>query len=118
MTAMADLRALLVADSGVTSLVAQRVRFERAEETDELPYVVLLLADTENTYSLAGDLVAAKSVLQAQCWATSQVQAAAIAAAVSAVCLADRREVAGPAGEYVPDLGLEGAILTIDWWAD
>ena len=118
MSASTDLRALLVGSAGVTALVGQRVRFERAEQTDVRPYVVLQLTDTENEYSLSGALLASKAILTAQCWADTRVAADAVAAAVKAVCIAHQRAVAGPLGEYLADLDLEAAVLTVDWWDD
>lgn len=118
MSASTDLRDLLVAASAVTALVGQRVRFERAEQGDALPYVVLTLSDVERDIALDGSVGGAKSIFQIACWSNKRVQADAIASAVVAACLADQRVVTGPASEYVPELDVEGAIVTVDWWDD
>lgn len=118
MSAATELRALLIASSPVAALVGQKIRFERAEETDPLPYVVLTLSDVERDQALDGSVGGSKSIFRAQCFAATRSTCDAVADAVAVACLADHRFIAGPEGDYIPDLDIEVATVTVDWWDD
>lgn len=118
MTASTALRTLLLAATPVTALVGQKVRFDRTEQGDAAPYVVLSVADVEQEPALDGTLDSSKTIFRAQIFANQFAQGEAIANAIRAACQADHRYVTGPVSEYLPELDITVPIVTIDWWDD
>lgn len=118
MSAESDLRALLLADAGVSALVGSRVRAGRAEEDDARPYVVFSREDTEREETLSGEVVSETAVIAVECWADSQGQADAVADAVDAALRAVFQPVANRSTDYDGQLDFSVTVLTVRWDVD
>lgn len=116
MTAATELRALLVANGTLTALVGNRIRANRAEQSDIRPFVVFTRVDTQNEFGLDGSRQASKQVFEVQAWADTRATADAVTAAIEAVFIAADRAFAGPVDGYDADLDMEASSLTVDWW--
>lgn len=118
MSAETDLVAALVAASGVATLVGARVRVDRAEETDALPFVAISREATEPYTDISsGAILASLVTLDVYCIAATRAAADALAAAVTtAVCAVPRQSVAGRRAEFDPEAGLMTTVLTVTWW--
>lgn len=117
MSAETALRAALLADSAVASIVGQRVALDRMEEGAATPFVVFARSGTGLEYAIDGALLGSQVTLELQCWADTFLQSSALADAVQAVLLtALPHQVRDRANSYDPDLGLSMTALSITWW--
>ena len=115
-----DFRALLAAHAPLTALVGTRIALNAAPEGQEPPLVVFGCRH-DRTLGLDGTLLADQCALDVQCWADSAVAADAVADAVVAA-VANANPDAGAcvitrASTHDPELGLDGVVMTVEWWA-
>jgi hypothetical protein len=119
MSVETDFRALLAAHAPLVAIVGTAIALNAVPEGAAAPLVVY--ACTHNrTLGLDNTLLGDQCTLQVQCWGTSALQADQIADAVVAAvatapaatgaCVLDR------ATTFEPDLGLDGTLLTVEWW--
>lgn len=120
MSAKTELRALLVATSGVTALVgsgsAARISADRIEQGAARPFIVFTQNATDVQTGLNGTVLTTKAVLELQCWADTRVGADALADAVQTALVGDYRTITQRADGYDAELDLEATIFTVDWW--
>ena len=117
MSAETDLRALLVATAGVTTLVGTRIAADRIEQGAARPFVVFTRAGSEPLQCLDGSVLKTLVTLDVQCWADTRASAEAVADAVTAAVRGVLTQtVIARAASYEPDLDLEAAVLTVQWW--
>lgn len=117
MSAETALRAALVADGGVAALVADRVRAERAEEDDALPYVVFSRTASEPLQTLDGSVLATRVSIDVLCVANTRAGADALADVVTAAVRAvPTQAVVGRGNSYEPELDVELTTLNVEWW--
>ena len=83
--------------------------------------LVVFACRHDRTLGLDNSLLADQCALDVQCWGTTAAQAALVAdAVVDAVATAAAAAgacVLTRATTHDPDLGLDGEILTVEWWA-
>lgn len=116
MSAESDLRALLVATSAVTTLVGQRIAADRIEQGAARPFVVFSRTGSASLTGIDGTIYKTLVSIELQCWADTRVAADAVADAVSVAIRSAMNTVSGRSGGYDPDLDLEAALLTVEWW--
>lgn len=114
MSAETDFRALLVADAGVTALVGTKVAQNAVPSSATVPLVVFTASHDESR-GLDGTLLDDKVTFQVQCWAKTGVEADAVADAVQAACIGTC-SVVERGGTFDEELGLDCAVLTVEWW--
>lgn len=117
MSASTDLRALLVAAPAVAALVGSRVRADRAEQGDDLPFVVYT-GTAEPQRTLSGAVADTLHVFELQCWATSRAGAQAVGDAVQAALDGQHQYITARAPGFDESSDLECEILTCSWWDD
>lgn len=103
--ALKTVRDILVAASGVTSLVSQRVSYEIRQQDTVLPAVTLLLVSTVPMNHMRGQPTLDSNRVQVDCWAETktavwQLADACRAAMEAANCVM----LSGSDGEYEPDV--------------
>lgn len=111
-----ELKALLLADSGIIAKVVDRVSADRIEQGALKPFVIFTRVSTEQNLGLTGASLASKGVFEVQCWGDTRVAVEALADDVERVFLADARAVTGRSSGYDAELDLEATIITVDWW--
>lgn len=111
-----DLRALLLADAGVTALVGQKVASDRIEQGTVPPFIVFTQSNTEFSQGLDGTLLASRAVFDVQVWAATRLSADAVADACQAVFVTADRALLGRSSGYDAELDLEATTITIEWW--
>lgn len=92
------LRALLVADSGITALVSTRVAALKAAQSDDYPKIEYHRTGGGKTYALGRVLNDRQAFYQVDCWAESYLGARAIADAVSAAVTPNSKPYRGTIG--------------------
>lgn len=118
MSVESDFRALLAAHAPLTALVGSRIALNAVTEQAAAPLVVYVVTHNR-TLGLDGSLLADQCSIDVQCWAETAAGADAVADAVMAA-------IAGaPVGQcavldrsttFEPDLGMDGTLLTVEWW--
>lgn len=120
MSAKTEFRTLMLATSGVTSLVGSgsnaRVSADRIEQGAARPFIVFTQSGTDVQHGLDGAVLTTKAVLELQCWADTRVAADALADAVQTALVGDYRTITARADAYDGELDLEATIITVDWW--
>lgn len=119
MSIESDFRATLAAHAPLTALVGTRIAQDAVPE-GSTGSVVVFSATHARTLGLDNSLLADQCTLAVQCWAGTGAQAASVADAViaavatapaaSGACVVDRSTT------FEPDLGLDGVLLTVEWW--
>lgn len=120
MSAETDFRALLVARTELTALVAQRVALNAVPQ-DSPPPVVVFTAQHDPQYTLDGNGSAYAASIEVQCWAETSAAAQAVATQVQAAVEADnprRGWVIGRSTAYDSALDLHAEVITVEWWID
>lgn len=120
MSIESDFRALLAGYSTLTALVGTRISQDAVPE-GSTGSVVVFSATHDRTLGLNNSLLADRCTLAVQCWAATGVLAGSVADAViaavatapaaSGACVLDRTTT------FEPELGLDGVLLTVEWWA-
>lgn len=119
MSIESDFRALLAGHAGVAALVAGRIAMNAYDGT---AYPVIVFGAThDRTLGLDNSLLADQATISVQCWAQNSLQAEAVAdavvAAVATAPAAAGAVVLDRAGTFDEELGLDGVVLTVEWWA-
>lgn len=116
-----DFRAVLAGYPPLTALVGERIALNAIPEGSAAPLVVFA-ATHQRTLGLDGGLLADLCSLQVQCWGHTSAQAdqvadaviAAVATAPSAACAV----VLTMDSTFDEELGLDGVMLSVEWWDD
>lgn len=117
MSAETALRALLIASTPVTSLVGQRIASDRIEQGATRPFIVYTRTASNPLTGIDGIVYQTLASIDLQCWADTRQEAEAVADAVTAAIRATPPQtVPNRSGGYDPDLDLEVASLSIEWW--
>lgn len=116
MSIESDFRALLAADSAVAALVSTRIALNGAPQGADLPLIVYTSATTHDL-GLDNTILGTGCTLSVQCWATTAAEAAAVADAVQTSVFAAGYVVTERASGFDPELELDAATLTVEWWA-
>jgi len=91
----------LLADSGITALIGERLHYVKAPQDVAKPYVVLLKASGPREYSHDGASELARPRFQFSCFATTYYQAKQIAEAIRSVIEAFSGTMGGDGGVEV-----------------
>jgi len=116
-----DFRAALVAWAPLVAVVGAKVVENGIVEGQTPPYVVFT-TDDQPHQTLGGDDAGGITTIQVECWSTSALLAAALSKHVkdalkaSPVAVAACATVLSELTGFDPDLGLDAAILSIEWW--
>lgn len=119
MSAETDLRAVLIAASGVTALVpAVRIAMHAVTQDSDLPLIVYTAQRTRE-HGLDNSLHAEGLTYDAQCWGETPASAEAVADAVEAALSANGDYlVTGRGSGFDEDLLLDVMTLTVERWLD
>jgi hypothetical protein len=115
MSAETEFRALLAANAALTALVSTRIAQNAVPQGASFPLIVFT-ASHKPSYGLDDTLLDDEVTFQVQCWASTAVQADAVADAAE-TALGTSGTVTERASTYDPDLGADCTALTIQWWA-
>ena len=114
-----DFRALLAAHAPLTALVGTRIALNATPEASALPLVVFAAAH-DRQMNVDGTLAYDACTLAVQCWADEPSAADAVAdaviAAVATAAAARGAVVTERATTFDPELGTDGATLTVSWF--
>lgn len=103
----------LQVDQDVTDLVAERIRFDRADEGDQVPFVVLGREDAEG-FSTLGSVIDNPDIPFAiNCWGGTRLQAEQLADACQAALQSQGISVAQRSAGYSDEVSLHAAILKV-----
>jgi hypothetical protein len=120
MSAELEFRNLLTSHPGLTALVGTRVSEAAVPEGAALPYVAFS-SRHDITHNLLSEVMSDQVQFTVQCWAESSSAAAAVAAqvmlAVAGANVQRGAVVLSTETAYDPELRLDAAILTVEWWA-
>ena len=115
-----EFRALLAGYAPLTALVATRIAQDAVPEGAAAPLVVFA-GSHQRTLGLDNTLLADQCTLIVQCWGNTGAQAAQVAdaviAAVATATASAGAVVVDRATTFDPELGLDGQLLTVEWWA-
>jgi hypothetical protein len=118
MSAESDFQFLLQTHAPLTGLVSDRIAMA-AQATPTLPAVVYL-SRHDPVYGLGNQLLADPVTFTVQCWAETAAAAASVADAVRSACAAAQLQrgcvVAAEEPAYDEETGLDGRILSVEWW--
>ncbi len=119
--AEAGLQAVLVAHAPLVSLVGVRISLAAVPAADGLAPAVVYLARHEPQLVLANGVPAIDQVtFIIQCWADTALAAAAVAGAVKDACATAPAvrccTVVEESPVYDEETGLDGVVLTVEWW--
>lgn len=115
MSAESDFRALLAGAAGVTSLVGTRIAQNAVPQGSAFPLIVFN-ASHNPTYGLNDTLLDDEVTFEVQCWGETSLVADSVADAVD-TALGTSGTVTARTGGYDADLGMDGTVLTVQWWA-
>lgn len=119
MSIESDFRALLAGNAGVTALVGANIALNAVSDSATGPAIVFS-AEHARTLALDNTLLADQCTLSVQCWADTATQAEAVADAVTAAVATAPADagavVLDRASVYDQDLGMDGTVLTVEWW--
>lgn len=119
MSIESDFRATLAAHAPLSALVAGRIALNAVPEGSGTPAIVYSVRH-DRTLGLDGSLLADQASIEVQCWADTATQAEAVAdAAVGAVATAPAASgavVLDRTGTFDADMGLDGVVLSVEWW--
>lgn len=116
-----DFHATLAAHAPLTALVATRIAQNAVPGGAAAPLVVYI-ATHNPTLGLDNTILADQCLLQTQCWGNTAAQADAVADAVQGAIATGLAAAAGAvvldrASAYDEELGMDGTVLTVEWWA-
>ena len=116
MSAVTDLRALLLADAAVAALVGTRISADRITQGAGRPFIVFARTDTKRDKTLDGSVVSVLVSFDVQCWADTRLVADQVADAVQAAIERADQDISSRSSVYEDDLDFEGESLAVDWW--
>lgn len=115
-----DFQALLEGYAPLAALVDDRIAQDAVPEGDVYPLVVYS-ARHDYITAMDGTRLKDQCTLSTQCWGSTGTEAASVADAVlAAVATAPASAsvvVVDRSNTFDEDLGLDGVVLTITWWA-
>lgn len=121
MSAEQDYRTALLAYPPLVALVGDRVALHAAPDGAALP-IVVYAGQAEHMQVLAG-AADVRVTFTTECWAATAEEAIAVADAVEAAVLAFDGASTGTSatvlertGTHDPESGLDGVVLTVEWW--
>lgn len=116
MSAETDFRARLVAEASLTTLVGTRVVQNGITEESPLPYVVFT-STHDPQLGLMNNVLSDDVSFTVECWATSALQADAVADAVQAALAGfSGAAITSRASGFDAENGLDATVLSVDWW--
>lgn len=123
MSAETSFRAALLAHAPLVALVQQRVSANAANQGDALPYVAFQAAH-EPQRGVDGSKQVDQVTFTVYCWANTAAAAKAVGDAVEAAVEAYMVTAPATVSAYVQsrvdgfdgELGLDGDVLTVEWW--
>lgn len=120
MSIESDFRALLAGHAALTSLVGTRIAQSAVDNEPDYPCVVFDCTQTPiDCIDIAR--IDTRATIAVQCWAETSLAAGQVAdAVVGAIDTAAASHVARLAERsttFDPELGVDGVVLTVDWWA-
>lgn len=114
-----DFRATLVAHAPLVALIGPRLALNALPDAVGLPALVYGVRH-DRTSGLDGTLLADQAGIVVQCWgdtaASAQAVADAVVAAVSTAPAAAGAVVNDRSDTFDADLGIDGVVLTVEWW--
>lgn len=119
MSIEADFRAQLAGYAPLTALVSTRIALNALLDSAGMPCVVFGLVITP---IIDAGLVklAERAAITVQCWGETAASAQAVAdsavAAVAAAPISHAAQLVDRSTAYDEELGLDGVLLTFDWW--
>lgn len=117
MSADINLRALLATHAGVAAIAADRVALNAMEQTQDpvQPYVVIT-SRVDREHALDNTVLSETTTAEIQCWASSAVQASALADAVEAALLQQPLWLAlSRVNGFDPETGQDAVVVTADF---
>lgn len=122
MSVETDFRAALAAHAPLVALVDTRIAQDSVPEGSDYP-VVVFGVNHARILGLDNSLLSDQCAIAVQCWANTAADAAAVADAVIAAIAASASAIT--AGSVVterattadPELGMDGVLLSVEWWA-
>lgn len=118
MSTHTDLRALLLADPVIASLIGTRISADRVEQAFVRPFVVYRRAARVREKTLNGTVVSDLHTFDVQVWADTRASCQAVAEAIQRVIEAANHDASNSEDISDPDLGLQAESITVEWWAD
>lgn len=120
MSVETDFRALLAGHAGTAALVGTRIALNAVPEGSAYPLVVFAAAH-DRTLALNNALMFDQCQITVECWAATAAGADALAdqvvAAVATAPAAAGAVVLSRSSTHDPELGLDGTVLGVEWWA-
>lgn len=120
MSVETEFLALLLGRPGLTALVGNRIALNAVPEGEKAPLVVYGVQHGR-LLGINSELLADQCGITVQCWARGAaasdaiadevVLAVAAAPGARAACVTDR------GSSFDEELGLDGTVLTVEWWA-
>ncbi len=114
MSTAAQFRAAALAHAPLVALVGQRVALSAIEPGLPSPYVVYAVRH-DPAYTLDNTIVDPGVSVDAQCWATTAVEALAVAQALREAVESVGAVVVSQTSGYDDELDLDAEILSIEW---
>jgi hypothetical protein len=108
-------RALLANDVALAALTSRRIAQNAVPQGVVFPLVVFA-SSHKPTYGLDGTLLDDEVTFQVQCWASTALQAEAVADAAAAA-LGTSGTITERSSAFDEDLGADCVVLTVQWWA-
>lgn len=113
MTPEQKLQTLLLQDVQVSALVANRVRFDMAEESDAMPYVVLIRDETAAMHTMCGVIDNPDVTFDVHCWAERRSTASELGEAVRTAMQAAGMSVVGYEGGFSQEVEASATVLKV-----
>lgn len=115
MSAETDFRAALVAHAPLVALVGTRIAQNAVPDGSAMPCVVYASTRVQD-YHLDNSVGAMNVQFDVQCWGDTGADAAGVADEVQDAILAVGCVCTQRSTTFDPELGLDGELLTFDWW--
>jgi hypothetical protein len=107
------LQSSLLAAAPVAALVSNRVRMDLAEETDAMPYVVVMRDETGAMHTLSSAIDNPDVVFELHCWADTRLAAETLAGAVKDAVQAAGWSVTEHQGAFSREVGAHATVLKV-----
>jgi len=116
MSTETEFRTVLTGYSALTALVpAARIAQNAVTQGAVAPYIVFS-AQHSPEWGLDNTLHATAVTVSVECWADTAVAADAVADQVAAALLAQGHVWTSRASAYDAEIGLDGTVLSFEWW--
>lgn len=107
------LQSLLLQTAAVTALVGIRVRMDMAEETDVMPYMVLMRDETDAMHTLCEVIDNPDVHFEAHCWAATRLEAESLAGAAKTAMQGAGMSVTAHEGAFSREVAAHCAVLKV-----